>query len=178
LAGNYLGYNFNYYPIMATEKNPKKEIIPNVLIGSLVVFIFLSISAIVFFLSISSLYPPITNYPPQITIITYNTPTTTSFINKVDNSIATPTPKIDNQRFSKGLRVKVHGTGGDGLRVHQEAGQSSPTIYLAQENEILTINDGPVITGGFEWWKIESTSAEYFSGWVVEDFLQIMVSTT
>lgn len=70
----------------------------------------------------------------------------------------------------------VKGTGGDGLRIHQDAGQNSPTIYLAIDGDLFTIADGPIVTGGYVWWKIESTSAEKISGWAAEDFLQIQIS--
>lgn len=165
---------------MTNEKHIKKSTISNVLIGSLIVFVFLSISSIVFFFFFSSMYSTETNFSPQITIIPFFTPTSTAMVSETNNAeiIATPSITKNDQGFSIGLKVKVHGTGGDGLRVHQDVGQSSATIYLAQEDEIFTISDGPVINGGYEWWKIESTTSPNLSGWVVEDFIQIIVSTT
>lgn len=117
------------------------------------------------------------DYSPQFTIIPYRTSTAILSLEKTNDSRSASTPNGSDQRFSSGLKVKVYGTGSDGLRIHQAAGQSSPTIYLAPEGSVFIVIDGPIVTGGFAWWKIEDKENGNIKGWVVEDYLQIVLNS-
>jgi len=147
-----------------------------VLISGSIVFIILLIG-IALLASIFSL--PINGsqiVESEMTIITYSTytPVANPLINK---AISLPTPDANNIIFNKGLSIVIHGTGEEGLRIHQMAGQDSPTIYLANEGDLFIIADGPIITGGYVWWQIKSLSAEEILGWAAQDFLQVKINS-
>jgi hypothetical protein len=146
------------------------------LISSIVVFSFLVVATYILIISFSSLYAPTSNRNIQVTIIAYNTQTPTPPTNG-NQFVPTATQNLVGQKYSIGLRVKVQGTGGEGLRIHQAVGQESPTIYLANDGDLFSIADGPVMTGGYVWWKIRSLSPGEVIGWAAEDFLQIEIST-
>jgi len=158
------------------EKRNKNRIDKKILLtNSLIVFLFLVVISIVFVFFLRYLYPPSVNQPPQVTVIGYKTPTIES--QEKNGLIITVTQNIPPQKYSKGLKVKIQGTGGEGLRIHQDAGQGSPTIYLAQDGEIFIVNEGPVVSGGYVWWKIESTTPEKIIGWAVEDYFAIVINS-
>jgi hypothetical protein len=162
---------------MANQKEHNSKILWTILISSLIVFLFLVILAAGLFFYLTNNYPAEQNIMPQITVVAYDTPTSMSAWNETPQS-ATPTSNALKQTFSKGLKVKIHGTGGDGLRIHQEPGENSPTIYLASEGEIFIVEDGPILKGGYIWWKIVSFQYEKTNGWAAEDFLQLVINST
>jgi hypothetical protein len=147
-----------------------------VVISGCFVFLFLLIG----FISLASLLISASEKVPKveskITIIAYSTQTPEITTN---NPIIefTPSPDPNNTIFSKGFKVIVKGTEGEGLRLHQSAGQESPTLYLANEGDLYIITDGPIITGGYVWWQIRSLSIETIIGWAVQDFLQVNILT-
>lgn len=160
---------------MAENQKHNPANLRTLLISSLIVFLFLAIVTAGLILLMTYYYPREQVVLPQITVIAYDTPTTAT---KDDETILSATATTDGrlQNFSKGLKVKIHGTGGDGLRIHQEPGENSPTIYLASEGDLFIIENGPTLTGGYIWWKIKSLLNEKISGWAAEDFLQIAIN--
>jgi hypothetical protein len=161
---------------MPDEKEKIQLFTKATLISSIVVFSFLLILTFILIITFTSLYAPTSNRNSQVTIIAYNTQTPTP-LTYGSQYVPTATPNLLVNKFSKGLKVKVQGTGGEGLRIHQAAGQDSPTIYLANDGDLFSIADGPVISGGLVWWKIKSLSPGEVTGWAAEDFLQIEIST-
>jgi hypothetical protein len=157
--------------------NSKKKpfISRTVVISGLLIFIILFIG-IVFTATLFTLPQNVSMvFESDVTIIAYST-FTPAIDPQIDNSLSTPTLDPKYIIFARGLKVIVQGTGGEGLRIHQTAGQDSPTIYLANESDLFVIIDGPVITGGYVWWRIKSSRAENILGWVVQDFLQLDIS--
>ena len=157
-------------------KTIKTYFTKTVFISGCIVFIFLLIGFI--FLASFFIFPSENNsrIESKITIITYNSPTSEISTLKPINPI-TSSPDPNNIVFAKGFKVNIIGTEGEGLRLHQAAGQESPTIYLANEGDLYIIIDGPVITGGYVWWQIRSLSTETNTGWAVQDFLQVNIIT-
>ena len=157
--------------------NSKKPsiILKTVFISGIIVFIILLIGIVI----LASLFSfPLNNsqiIKSEITIIAYSTRTPVLYTS-IDKVISTPTLDSKNIIFAKGFKVIIHGTGGEGLRIHQLAGQDSPTNYLANEGYLYIISDGPIITGGYVWWQIKSLIAEEIVGWVVQDFLQVKIN--
>ncbi len=70
-----------------------------------------------------------------------------------------------------GMNVKVADTGNEGLRMRSGAGIDQPTIFLAQEEELFRIIDGPKILDSLIWWKIEALNDPNKVGWSVQDYL-------
>jgi hypothetical protein len=145
-----------------------------VVISGIIVFGFLLIG----FVSLASLFfPPseiIPNVESKVTIIAYSTLTPEISTNDQISPI-TPSPDPNNIIFAKGFKVNIYGTEGEGLRLHQSAGQESPTVYLANEGGLYIITEGPIITGGYVWWQIRSLTNETNFGWAVQDFLQVNI---
>ena len=158
-------------------KSKKPSIISKtVFISGSIVFIFLLIGIVI----LASLFSiPLNNsqiIESEITIIAYSTitPVANPLIGKV---VSIPTHDSKNIIFTKGLRVFIHGTDGEGLRIHQLPGQDSTTVYLANEGDLYIISDGPIITGGYVWWQIKSLSEEEIVGWAAQDFLQVKINS-
>lgn len=161
---------------MAENQKQKSHNLRTIFISSLVVFLFLAIVTSGLILMMTSYYPPEQDILPQITVIAYDTPITPP---KDGANIlsTTSTTDVTLQKFSRGFKVKIRGTGGDGLRIHQGPGETSPTIKLAAEGDLFSIEEGPTLAGGYVWWKIKSLMNEKISGWAAEDYLQIVINT-
>ncbi|HOJ01871.1 MAG TPA: hypothetical protein PLL88_09660 [Anaerolineaceae bacterium] len=72
--------------------------------------------------------------------------------------------------FATNMRVRVSNTGGDGLKIHTEAGIESDTLTIASENSLWMIVEGPTIKESRIWWKIQSLDSA-IAGWAVQDYL-------
>src|SRR4030042_2666555 len=70
--------------------------------------------------------------------------------------------------------VQVSGTGGDGLRLHVEAGVSSDVRYIAIEAEVFLVKDGPFVADGYTWWRLQEPYTENAVGWGVGNYLLIV----
>jgi len=70
--------------------------------------------------------------------------------------------------------VQVSGTGGDGLRLHQEAGVSSEVRYIAIEAQLFLVKDGPIEVDGYTWWLLQDPYTENSDGWGVANYLAIV----
>jgi hypothetical protein len=70
--------------------------------------------------------------------------------------------------------VQVSGTGGDGLRLHSEAGVSSDVRYIAIEAEVFLVKDGPIVADGYTWWRLQDPYTENAVGWGVGNYLVIV----
>ena len=65
-----------------------------------------------------------------------------------------PTPTISPD-VAIGRYVKVVGTGGYGLSLRSGPGENYTRMDVALEGEVFIVVDGPTVTGGSEWWKIQ-----------------------
>lgn len=106
--------------------------------------------------------------PTQTPIAPVPTPT---LIPTPSSSQAVPPPSGD---IAIGNYVQVSGTGGDGLRLHKEAGVSSAVNYIAIEAEVFLVKDGPVNADGYIWWLLQDPYTENAAGWGVGNYLLIV----
>lgn len=146
----------------------KSNAIKNTLIGGLVIF-FLFLFGFIFILSsitINQAYPS-----AIITIIPYYEDSTISLPSKTPDLITLTEQTNQSVVFTTGLTIYIKGTGGDGLRLHDVAGQNSSTLYIAAEGEDYTIIDGPDLKDGFVWWRIRNNENGEIIGWAVQDFM-------
>ena len=147
-----------------------------VLISGTIIFIILFIGIVI----MASLFSfPINDsqiIESEITIIAYSTrtPVTNPLIS---TAISTSTLDSSNFLFYKGARVIVYGTGGEGLRIHQQAGQNSPTIFYANDGDLYIISDGPIIASGIVWWQIKSLMGDEIIGWAAQDYLEVKINS-
>lgn len=76
------------------------------------------------------------------------------------------------QKFNLDNKVRVSGTGNDGLRMRKYPGINEEILYLAGEGEALKIIDGPKIIESQIWWGLISLDDPKKSGWSVQDYLE------
>jgi hypothetical protein len=80
----------------------------------------------------------------------------------------TPTP---SDLIAVGNYVKVSGTGGDGLRLHNDASVSSKVNYVAIDAELFIVMDGPIQADGYIWWELKEPYSDEAIGWGVANYL-------
>jgi hypothetical protein len=106
--------------------------------------------------------------PTETPIAPITTPTT---VPTPSSSQQVPPPSGD---IAVGDYVQVTGTGGEGLRLHTEAGVSSEVRYIAIEAEVFLVKDGPVDVDGYIWWLLQDPYTENAVGWGVGNYLAIV----
>ena len=67
--------------------------------------------------------------------------------------------------------VKITGTEGDELRFRREPTLNGDIIYLALEDEVFLVKEGPEDRDGYLWWYLEAPLNEDVNGWAVSNFL-------
>ena len=103
----------------------------------------------------------------KITPLTSHAAINTPIPNNEGNASSGELPGV----ISLGMTVQVTGTGQDGLRMRTEPGTDETVLFLANEGEIFTIVDGPVIRDSLIWWKIQALDEAQKTGWSVQDYL-------
>jgi len=83
----------------------------------------------------------------------------------------TPQPPGDSTIVTGGY-IKITGTGGDGLRLRLEPGLKGQIQFVAAENEIFLVENGPQESDGYTWWYLIGVKNETVRGWAVSDFIQ------
>jgi len=136
-----------------------------VVIGGLIVAICLCISVVVVKVVSIHFFPVRSTGQGDILITPYITATSNG--NYYDSD-AIFLPGV----FSLEMSVIVSGTENDGLRMRKNPGINEEILYLARENEILKIIDGPQIIGNQIWWGLISLDDPKKSGWSVQDYLE------
>ncbi len=105
-----------------------------------------------------------TQTPPGIRI----TPTPT-----LAPTAAHATP-VASGNIAVGDYVQVSGTGGDGLRLHNNAGVSTKVNYVAIESEVFIVQGGPIDADGYTWWELEDPYNNNAVGWGVANYLVVV----
>jgi hypothetical protein len=70
--------------------------------------------------------------------------------------------------------VQIAGTGGDGLRIRSGPGTQNPVLFLAMEDEVFEVIDGPKVSDGFTWWNLKAPYDEGRKGWAASNYLSIV----
>ncbi len=83
----------------------------------------------------------------------------------------TPTP---SGNIVLGNYVQVTGTGGDGLRLHNNANVTSKVNYVAIDSEVFVVMDGPVEADGYIWWELKDPYTKIAVGWGVANYLSVV----
>ncbi len=97
------------------------------------------------------------------------TPTIVPTAEPTEATASTPTvsPEIAIGRY-----VRVVGTGGYGLSLRSGPDESYTRMDVALEGEIFIVVDGPTMSGGAEWWKIQDYEDQEREWWAVGNFLE------
>ncbi|WP_322807720.1 SH3 domain-containing protein [Thermanaerothrix sp.] len=106
-------------------------------------------------------------------------PTSTTLPNAFQAPTATSTidPLLNPTGIRLGEYVQVYGTGGEGLRLRTKPGTRSAVMFLAMEEEVFQVLDGPVPADGYVWWYLQAPYDKNRSGWAAADFLKIVELT-
>lgn len=116
-------------------------------------------------------YPVVT---PQVTVIVAPTLQLTQPVTPA----LEPTPTLERDippdpgnLIQVGISVRISGTGGQGLRLRQDASRNATPLFLGAENEVFTVKDGPRSADGFTWWYLQAPYDETRAGWAVSNYL-------
>jgi hypothetical protein len=153
----------------------RRVLSPMTLLGIvLIAMLLLTITLIVMF--VIPLQSPQASSPP------------TAVLNVISASTATPIPPTSTATLPPtptmplppspipgvigvGAYVQVTGTGVDGLRIRDQPGLNSKTLFVAIEAEVFQVTDGPREVDGYTWWQLLSPSNQQHQGWAVANFL-------
>jgi hypothetical protein len=85
----------------------------------------------------------------------------------------TPTPP-GGAPITIGSRVQVTGTEGLGVAVRQGPGTTYTYFFVGQDGDVFIILDGPREADGYVWWEVSDPNDPNRSGWMVEDYLEVI----
>jgi hypothetical protein len=84
-----------------------------------------------------------------------------------------PIESITDGVIAIGAVVQISGTGNVGLRLRLSPGIDGAPQFVAMENEVFVIRDGPVIKDGITWWRLASSYDENRQGWAAGQYLTV-----
>lgn len=84
-----------------------------------------------------------------------------------------PSPSLPPGDFVIGARVKVIGVGTSGLNIRSAPGLVGTPLFLAIDDDMFAIVDGPQSADGLEWWKIEDPNDPARVGWAARNYLTV-----
>jgi hypothetical protein len=73
-----------------------------------------------------------------------------------------------------GAYVQIYGTGEVGLIIRSAPGIANEARFVAMENEVFIIEDGPVEKDNIVWWMLVSSYDQNRQGWAAGQYLQVM----
>ena len=87
-----------------------------------------------------------------------------------------PSPTPAPGQFALGVYVQITGTGSDGLRIHADAGEQTPTLFVGKDTEVYQITKGPKNVGDYTWWFLTAPYDQTRSGWAAQKYLSVLQS--
>lgn len=85
-----------------------------------------------------------------------------------------PSPTLPPGDLVIGVLVKVVGVGTSGLNIRSSPGYSGTPRFLAAEDEVFAIVDGPQTIDGLEWWRVEDPDDPQRFGWAARNYLMVI----
>ena len=82
-----------------------------------------------------------------------------------------PSPTLPPGDFGIGTEVQVVGVGTSGLNMRSEPGLEGTPRFLAAEEDIFVIVDGPQTIDDLEWWRLEDPNDSSRHGWAARNYL-------
>ena len=112
-----------------------------------------------------------TSRSPLITKLAAPTPmpSQTPDMDPAENTMTLPTGAV-----VIGAVVQITGTGNVGLRFRLSPGIDGTPQFVAMENELFIIRDGPVEKDGITWWLLASSYDENRQGWAAGQYLTVI----
>jgi hypothetical protein len=114
---------------------------------------------------------------PILTILPWATAPVEIQVEETANQTAIPSPSptppsSPKDNFQNGQLVTVVGTEGDGLRLRNQPSIEGSISFLAFENEVFQVLDGPMTADGYQWWYLINPYDASKSGWAVANYLR------
>lgn len=113
------------------------------------------------------------NPSPVVTKIAVSTQTP-NLITSGSIEPTTSTNKIDGNGISIGSYVEISGTGGVGLKMRLDPGKDSTPQFIAMENEVFEVKDGPRLSDDITWWLLVAPYDINRKGWAAGQYLTII----
>ena len=85
-----------------------------------------------------------------------------------------PSPSLPPGDFVIGAQVRVVGVGTNGLNIRSSPGLDGTPRFLAAEDEVFVIVDGPQNVDSLEWWRVEDPDDSERFGWAARNYLEIV----
>jgi hypothetical protein len=82
-----------------------------------------------------------------------------------------PSPSLPPGQFGIGVTVQVVGVGSSGLNIRSEPGLDGTPRFLAAEQDVFVIVDGPQTVDDLEWWRLEDSNDPSRFGWAARNYL-------
>jgi hypothetical protein len=76
--------------------------------------------------------------------------------------------------ISIGSYVQISGTDGAGLRIRSSPGTDNDVHFIALDEEVFEVDDGPVEKDGYTWWHLVASYDENRNGWAVSSYLKFV----
>jgi hypothetical protein len=76
--------------------------------------------------------------------------------------------------ISIGSYVQISGTDGAGLRIRSLPGTDNEMHFIAMDEEVFEVDDGPVEKDGYTWWHLVASYDENRNGWAASSFLKFV----
>jgi hypothetical protein len=81
---------------------------------------------------------------------------------------------LDYSDISIGSFVQISGTDGAGLRIRLEPGIENVPQFIAMENEVFEVKDGPEYVDEFTWWFLVAPYNNNRKGWAAGTYLTVI----
>lgn len=88
-----------------------------------------------------------------------------------------PSPTLPPGDFAIGVLVRVVGVGASGLNIRSSPGYAGTPRFLAAEDEIFAVVDGPQSIDGLEWWRVEDPEDPQRFGWAARNYLMVIAQS-
>ena len=146
----------------------KKIFTKHVIIGGMIFAFILCAATLIIQIGVLPYFESSSNQKAKVVLTPFSYETV---VETIPIPTATVAPESLPGVVSLEMTVKVAGTEQNGLRMRSEPGTDKSVIFLANEGEIFTIVDGPVIKDSLIWWKLQGLDDGQKLGWSVQDYL-------
>ena len=89
-------------------------------------------------------------------------------------SEASMTQPITSDEIAVGRYVQISGTGSVGLRIRILPGIDTTPQFIAMENEVFSVKDGPVEKDDITWWLLVASYDNNRQGWAAGQYLTVV----
>ncbi|MEW6092577.1 MAG: SH3 domain-containing protein [Chloroflexota bacterium] len=148
-----------------------------VLVAGLVIATLLTCGSLVYLLVARPAAPGTDLEPGSAALTVIPAPTGTPRTLPATLTPLPPTPTLPPTaapgEFGRGAYVQVNT---DALNIRSEPGLDSDALFLAFDEEVFLIAEGPEEADGYTWWYLTASYDASRSGWAAQDFLTVIPS--